>query len=131
LTAGKVPVLVIAGEGASKERAARLDAAHVEAAFVRRDAAGHIDLLAALNFLAARGLTRIFCEGGPRLASALIGQGFADEVTILTAVEPLGRKGMPGLDGAASAVLANQRCYHLAESRMIGADSLTRYESML
>jgi diaminohydroxyphosphoribosylaminopyrimidine deaminase / 5-amino-6-(5-phosphoribosylamino)uracil reductase len=128
LTAGKVPVLVIAGEGASKERAARLGAAHVDAAFVRRDAAGHIDLLAALNFLAARGLTRIFCEGGPRLASALIGQGFADEVALLTASQPLGRNGVLGLDAAAAAILADPTRYRLAGARTIGADRLMHHE---
>ncbi len=131
VTAGKMPALVIAGEGASEEMAARLTAAHVEIAYVRRDAAGRVDVTAALNFLAARGLTRIFCEGGPRLASALMGQGLADEVLLLTAPEPLGRKGLPGLDGPASAMLADPGQYCLSESRMIGADCLTRYERAL
>ena len=131
LTAGKVPVLAIAGEGASKEKAVRLAAAHVEVAFVRRDSAGHIDLKAALNFLAARGLTRILCEGGPRLASALIGQGFADEVLLLTAPQPLGREGMPGLDAAAAVMLADPLRYRLAESRLVGVDCLTRHERVL
>jgi diaminohydroxyphosphoribosylaminopyrimidine deaminase/5-amino-6-(5-phosphoribosylamino)uracil reductase len=128
LTAGKVPMLIIAGEGASEEKAARLSAAHVEIAFVRRDAAWGINLRAALDFLGARGLTRIFCEGGPRLASALIGQGFADEIMLLTAPEPVGREGVPGLDAAAASLLADPGRYRLAETRMIGADRLRRYE---
>jgi len=131
LTAGKIPALVIAGEGASEEKAARLSAAHVEIAFVRRDGAGHIDLKSALNFLAGRGLTRIFCEGGPRLASALIGAGLADEVMLLTAPEPLGLEGVPGLDAAAASILAGPERYRLAEARMIGADRLTRHERVL
>jgi diaminohydroxyphosphoribosylaminopyrimidine deaminase / 5-amino-6-(5-phosphoribosylamino)uracil reductase len=58
----------------------------------------------------------------------LIGQGFADEVLLLTAPQPLGREGMPGLDAAASVMLADPGRYCLAEWRMIGADRLTRYE---
>src|SRR5262249_30029457 len=77
VTAAKIPTLVIAGKGASEERAAYLRAAHVEIAKVRRDTAGHIDLRAALELLASKGITRIFCEGGPRLAVALIRQGLA------------------------------------------------------
>lgn len=129
-TAPEIPTLVMAGEGASEERAARLREAHVGIAFVRRDAAGHVNLGAALELLAARGLTRIFCEGGPRVAAALIGQGLADEVTILTSPLPLNSQGA-GLDAAAALALADPRRFGVAESRMIGADKLTRYERVI
>ncbi len=125
--AGEIPTLVIAGEDASEERATRLRAAHIEIASARRGAAGRIKLGTALNLLAARGLTRIFCEGGPRLASALIGEGLADEVTLLTSPKPLLGKGV-GLDAVAASVLGDLHRYHVAETRMIGADKLTRYE---
>jgi diaminohydroxyphosphoribosylaminopyrimidine deaminase/5-amino-6-(5-phosphoribosylamino)uracil reductase len=123
VTAANIPTLVIAGEGASEQRAT-----HVEIAHVRRDAAGHVDLKVALNLLATRGLTRIFCEGGPRVAAALIGQGLADEVTLLTSPKPLVREGILGLDAATASVLADPQHYCLAETRMIGADRLTRHE---
>jgi diaminohydroxyphosphoribosylaminopyrimidine deaminase / 5-amino-6-(5-phosphoribosylamino)uracil reductase len=130
VTAAKIPTLVIAGEGASEERAARLRAARVEITYVRRNAVGHIDLGAALELSASRGLTRIFCEGGPQIAAALIGQGLADEVTLLTSPKPLICKGV-GLDAAAASMLADPRHYRLAETRMIGADRLTRYECVV
>jgi diaminohydroxyphosphoribosylaminopyrimidine deaminase / 5-amino-6-(5-phosphoribosylamino)uracil reductase len=130
-TAAKIPALVIAGEGASEERAALLRKAHVEVAQVRRDAAGQVDLHAALTLLAARGLTRIFCEGGPRLAAALIGQGLADEIFIFTAPKPLGHEGVLGLNPDTAALLADPQRYRLAESRMIGADRLRRYERVI
>ena len=130
-TAAKIPALVIAGEGASEARAARLREAHIEVAHVRRDAAGRVDLDAALNLLAARGLTRIFSEGGPRVAAGLIGQGLADEVLIFTAPEPLGRNGVLGLDADSAALLGDPQHYRLAETRMIGADRLTRYERVV
>jgi diaminohydroxyphosphoribosylaminopyrimidine deaminase / 5-amino-6-(5-phosphoribosylamino)uracil reductase len=127
-TAATLPTLAIAGEGASEASAARLREAHIEVAHVRRDAAGRVDLHAALALLAARGLTRIFCEGGLRVAAGLIGQGLADEVIIITAPEPLGRDGVLGLDADTAALLGAADHYRLAETRMIGTDRLTRYE---
>jgi diaminohydroxyphosphoribosylaminopyrimidine deaminase/5-amino-6-(5-phosphoribosylamino)uracil reductase len=127
-TAATLPTLAIAGEGASEERAARLREARIEVAHVRRDVAGRVDLHAALALLAARGLTRIFCEGGPRVAAGLIGQGLADEVIIITAPGPLGRDGVLGLDADTAALLGAADHYRLAETRMIGTDRLTRYE---
>jgi diaminohydroxyphosphoribosylaminopyrimidine deaminase/5-amino-6-(5-phosphoribosylamino)uracil reductase len=127
-TAAKIPTLIVAGEGASEANAERLREAHIEVAHVGRDAAGRVDLDAALNLLAARGLTRIFSEGGPRVAAGLIAQGLADDVLIFTAPEPLGRKGVLGLDADTAALLGATDHYRLAETRMIGADRLTRYE---
>ncbi|MDQ6703306.1 MAG: bifunctional diaminohydroxyphosphoribosylaminopyrimidine deaminase/5-amino-6-(5-phosphoribosylamino)uracil reductase RibD [Pseudomonadota bacterium] len=127
-TAARIPALVIAGEGASEARAARLREARIEVAHVRRDTGGRVDLDAALTLLAARGLTRIFSEGGPRVAAGLIGQGLADEVIIFAAPEPLGRQGVLGLGPDMAALLAAADHYRLAETRMIGADRLTRYE---
>jgi diaminohydroxyphosphoribosylaminopyrimidine deaminase/5-amino-6-(5-phosphoribosylamino)uracil reductase len=130
-TAAKIPTLVIAGEGASEASAARLREARIEVAHVRRGAAGRVDLHAALTLLAARGLTRIFCEGGPRLVAELIGQGLADEVLIFTAPKSLGQEGVLGLDADTAALLADPTRYRLAETRMIGADRLTRYERVV
>jgi len=130
-TAARIPVLVIAGEGATEASAARLREAHIEVAHVRRDAGGRVDLDAALTLLGARGLTRIFSEGGPRLAAELIGQGLADEVIIFAAPEPLSRDGILGLDTDTAALLGAADHYRLAETRMIGADRLTRYESVV
>ncbi len=130
-TAAEIPVLVIAGEGANEASAARLREARIEVALVRRDAAGRVELDAALTLLAARGLTRIMCEGGPRVAAGLIGRGLADEVLIFTAPEPLGREGVLGFDADTAALLAAADHYRLAETRMIGADRLIRYERVV
>ncbi|HUI21729.1 MAG TPA: bifunctional diaminohydroxyphosphoribosylaminopyrimidine deaminase/5-amino-6-(5-phosphoribosylamino)uracil reductase RibD [Methylocella sp.] len=122
------PTLILAGEGASQEKAARLREAHVEVESVSRDEEGRVELTEALRLLGRRGLTRIFCEGGPGMAAALIGQGLADEVIIFTAPERLGREGVAGLDARAAARLADPECYRLVETRTVGADRLTRHE---
>jgi diaminohydroxyphosphoribosylaminopyrimidine deaminase/5-amino-6-(5-phosphoribosylamino)uracil reductase len=124
------PTLVIAGESASMQRAARLLEAGVEVERVAGDDADHIDLAAALALLGARGLTRILCEGGPRLASALIAQNFADEVLLLRSDKVLGETGLPALDPPSRAALAGAG-YRVHETGRIGADAYIHYERVL
>jgi diaminohydroxyphosphoribosylaminopyrimidine deaminase/5-amino-6-(5-phosphoribosylamino)uracil reductase len=102
--------------------------AQVEVVHVPRNKMGRVDLTEALRLLGKRGLTRIFCEGGPGVAAALIGQGLADEVLIFTAPERLGRPGVPGLDSPATKLLDDPERYRIVETRMVGADRLTRHE---
>jgi diaminohydroxyphosphoribosylaminopyrimidine deaminase/5-amino-6-(5-phosphoribosylamino)uracil reductase len=130
-TATVYPTLVIAAEDASAEKEARLAALGVEVARAPRDEAGHADIGAALGILAARGITRVFCEGGPVLAEALIGGGFADEMILLSSAKPLGREGRAGLGVGALAALADPGRYASVETRMIGEDRLARSERIL
>ncbi len=125
------PTLVIAGEGAPETNESRLRAAWVETARVRRDATGQVDLNAALELLATRGVTRVFCEGGPILADALIAQGLADEVFLLTSAMPLAREARAGLSAASLDALADPNRYRIVEQRMVGEDRLARRERIL
>lgn len=130
-TAGACPTLIIAGEGAPEAAAARLREHNVEVAFAPRDKAGHVDLAAALRHLAARGITRVFCEGGPTLAEALISRGFADEVLLFRSAKALGQEGLAGLAAASAAALDDPRRYMRVETRSVGDDVLTRSERVL
>jgi diaminohydroxyphosphoribosylaminopyrimidine deaminase / 5-amino-6-(5-phosphoribosylamino)uracil reductase len=130
-TAAAIPTLAIAGIGASEKKAARLREAQIEIVHVPRNTMGRVDLLAALKLLGLRGLTRILCEGGPGVAAALIGQALADEVTIITAPDPLVRAGVLGLDGETLKLLEDPARYRVAKTRMIGADRLTSHERLL
>jgi diaminohydroxyphosphoribosylaminopyrimidine deaminase / 5-amino-6-(5-phosphoribosylamino)uracil reductase len=130
VTARDHPTLVIAGESVSIDAAARLVDEGVEVERVA-ESAGHVDLAAALAFLGARGLTRVFCEGGPHLATALIAQNFADEVMLFRSDKLLGHAGLPTLDAASRATLADAARYRLSENDRIGADSYLRYERVL
>jgi len=125
-TARDFPTLVIATEAAAPERAQALKDLGVGVARARADAAGHVDLGEALKLLAQHGLTRVFSEGGPRVASALIRQGLADEVILFTALKPLGRQGLPALDAAALAALDDPARYAQAEIAQYGADEMRR-----
>ncbi|MGA3303613.1 MAG: bifunctional diaminohydroxyphosphoribosylaminopyrimidine deaminase/5-amino-6-(5-phosphoribosylamino)uracil reductase RibD [Methylovirgula sp.] len=130
-TAGAHPTLLVASETAPDEAASRLLDCGVEIIRVAAGADGRIDLASALAALAKRGLTRIFCEGGPHLAAALLKENFADEVMLLTSAKNLAAQRLPALDPENRARLEDKADYELVEDRMIGTDRLRRYERRL
>jgi diaminohydroxyphosphoribosylaminopyrimidine deaminase/5-amino-6-(5-phosphoribosylamino)uracil reductase len=123
-TAGEVPTLVIAGAAAPEDAARRLEDLGVMIERVPLDAEGHVDLRQALRALSGRGITRVFSEGGPKIAARLIALGLADEVALITADKPLGRPGVPALNSEARAVLLDKsRCRHV-ETQTYGPDTM-------
>jgi diaminohydroxyphosphoribosylaminopyrimidine deaminase/5-amino-6-(5-phosphoribosylamino)uracil reductase len=123
-TARDVPTLVIAGATAPDEAARRLEDLGVAIERVPLDADGHVDLHHALRALSVRGITRVFSEGGPKVASRLIALGLADEVALITADKPLGRTGVPALDGQARAALRDPSRYRPEERLDYGPDTM-------
>ena len=123
-TAGELPTLIIAGEAAPEDAVRRLNDLGLAVERVSLDAEGHVDLHPALRALAARGITRVFSEGGPQVAGRLIALGLADEVALITAEKPLGRPGVPALDRQARAALVDGAHYRLDETLDYGPDTL-------
>jgi diaminohydroxyphosphoribosylaminopyrimidine deaminase / 5-amino-6-(5-phosphoribosylamino)uracil reductase len=123
-TARRVPTLVLAGAGAPDEAVRRLSDLGVVIERVPLDEDGRLDLAQALRSLAARGITRVFSEGGPKVAARLIGLELADAVALITADKPLGRPGVPALDPAARAALADGSRYRPVETLDCGPDTL-------
>ncbi|HXT08693.1 MAG TPA: bifunctional diaminohydroxyphosphoribosylaminopyrimidine deaminase/5-amino-6-(5-phosphoribosylamino)uracil reductase RibD [Roseiarcus sp.] len=125
-TAETYPTLVMTTPAAPAAREAALRARGVE---VERVGAGaRVDLGAALRLLGRRGITRVFSEGGPTIAAALIRDGLADEVLLFTAEKPLGRPGRPALAAEALAALDDLGRYVEAPCATYGADHLRRWE---
>jgi diaminohydroxyphosphoribosylaminopyrimidine deaminase/5-amino-6-(5-phosphoribosylamino)uracil reductase len=124
-TADATPTLVLASAEASAEAEAALRARGVE---VERVGEG---LDAALQALGARGITRVFSEGGPSVGSALIRAGLADEVLLFTAERPLGRAGRPALGPEALAALADPVRYREGEGAAYGPDALRRWFALV
>jgi diaminohydroxyphosphoribosylaminopyrimidine deaminase/5-amino-6-(5-phosphoribosylamino)uracil reductase len=130
-TARDYPTLVIAGPTAPAANAEALERLGVEIARVEADGVGRVDLASALHLLAKRGVSRVFSEGGPSIASALIAGGLADEVVLLTALKPLGRPGLPALNGKALETLEDRALYSAPFSAHFGMDELWRYERLI
>ncbi len=128
-TARAAPTLLIVGPDVTEAAIKSfVGATGAEVARAPTDLLGRVALPAALGELARRGVTRVFCEGGPRLAESLITGGFADEVILHTGAQPLGGAGRLALRPAAKAVLEDPQFYRLAESARLGADEMTRRE---
>jgi diaminohydroxyphosphoribosylaminopyrimidine deaminase/5-amino-6-(5-phosphoribosylamino)uracil reductase len=121
------PTLVICDAEADPARRDALEELGLEVATCARDD-GRLDLRAALRLLAARGVSRVFSEGGPRVGSALIDQGLADEMVLFTGARPLGRKGVEALSPPAREKLADSDAYRVVEQGLLGADSFIHYE---
>jgi diaminohydroxyphosphoribosylaminopyrimidine deaminase/5-amino-6-(5-phosphoribosylamino)uracil reductase len=127
-TAGEIPTLVIAGPAAPDEAARRLEDLGVMIERVSLDAEGRVDLHQALRALAARGVTRVFSEGGPFVAARLIALQLADAVVLITADKPLGRPGVPALDAQARAALLDGSRYRPLETMNYGPDTMRLWQ---
>lgn len=88
-------------------------------------AGGHsLDPLRLLQALAARGLTRVFCEGGGVFAASLLNAGLVDELWHFSAGVALGAEGQPALGAMGVDVLADAPRIRLVETRAVGGDTL-------
>ena len=86
------------------------------------EAEGGLDLGSVLSELGRRGLGRVLCEAGPRLAAALVGGGHVDEILWLTAGRTCGTAGLAALGGDAPGR------FHLAGTRVLGGDVASSWQ---
>ncbi len=91
------------------------------------DRAGEIDLADALSALAGRGLTRVLCEGGGRLAAGLLRAGLVDEIALFSAGVALGGDGVPAVAGLGLTELAHAPRFGLFSVERVGGDTLSRW----
>lgn len=124
-TAAAHPTWVVAAESASPEAERRLVAAGLEVMRVG-SRGGHVDLLEALRLLAARGVTRVFSEGGPTLGEALADADLVDTLVLETSRRPLGEEGVPAL--GPTLVRALQERFTWIATEELGADRLDLFE---
>jgi diaminohydroxyphosphoribosylaminopyrimidine deaminase/5-amino-6-(5-phosphoribosylamino)uracil reductase len=88
--------------------------------------AGRLDLKDGLEFLAAKGITRLMVEGGPTLAAAFIAADLVDEAVLFHAPKIVGPDGIEAL--ATDAVEALTRTLKQVSSAPVGADRQVNYE---
>lgn len=115
--AEEVPVWAVCAPGADPRRREALEARGVRA--LEAD-----DLAGALSSLRAAGLRSLFCEGGPRIAAALLRDDLADRLTLVYAPLFLGTEGAdPFRDLPSPALTEAHRWRHL-RTEALGADTL-------
>ena len=85
---------------------------------------GRLDLQAALELLATQGVRSVLCEGGAKVAGALLDAGLVHRLYLFLAPTPLGRDGVRvfGGDGPGANWVSS-------EPRRFGADALLQLES--
>ncbi|MEH7827179.1 bifunctional diaminohydroxyphosphoribosylaminopyrimidine deaminase/5-amino-6-(5-phosphoribosylamino)uracil reductase RibD [Gemmobacter denitrificans] len=126
-SARAVPVWMVHGPEAAAAARAAWAATGAEVIEIATTTGGSIDLRMALSALAARGLTRIFCEGGGTLAAGLIRAGLVDELAHLSAGCLIGAEGLPSLAGLGLQALSEAPRLRLIGVEAVGPDVLTRW----
>jgi len=129
-TARTVPVWILHGDAAPAAAVqAWTDAgARLIAVPVARD--GTLDPAAALTALGTAGLTRVLCEGGGRLAAALLAAGLVDEVAVFTAGLALGADSTPAVGPLGLARLADAPRFRLRTTETLGPDTLSLWTTV-
>ena len=82
----------------------------------------------ALQSLGSRGITRVFCEGGGKLAAGLLREGLVDELVGYTAGLILGDDARPAIGATAWPSLAAAPRFRLVETRALGGDVVHRWQ---
>jgi len=126
-SARTAPVWVLHRHGADADRRAALESAGVRLLPVAVTADGRLDMAAALDLMAAEGLTRVLCEGGGRLAAALIAADRVDEIALFTAGRAIGGDGLDSVAGFGLDRLDRAPRFERIGVETPGADVLTRW----
>lgn len=122
-SAREVPVWAIAALEAPRSAEESLRAQGVDVARVET-AAGRLDDAAVLKLFAARGITRLFVEGGPTVAAALLAADLVDEAMLFVSPKSVGTDGIDAFDQGTKAALSRLA---LAETEQIGPDRFDFY----
>jgi diaminohydroxyphosphoribosylaminopyrimidine deaminase / 5-amino-6-(5-phosphoribosylamino)uracil reductase len=120
-SAREVPLWVIAAMDAARASDDALRAQGVEILRIG-GSGGRLDLPAALQMLASRGITRLMVEGGPTLAAALLATDLIDEARLFHSPRVVGPDGVDAVEGLSLAALSGALKRVLSEP--VGQDRL-------
>jgi diaminohydroxyphosphoribosylaminopyrimidine deaminase/5-amino-6-(5-phosphoribosylamino)uracil reductase len=128
-TAAEIPLWLCHDPEASDDRRRAwtdLGAQLIEIPF---QADGQLDLSAMMQRLGERGLTRVLCEGGARLAAALVEDGLVDEIVSYGAGLVLGSEAIPAVGPLDVAALQLAPRFRLVDVATVGPDMRSRWLS--
>jgi diaminohydroxyphosphoribosylaminopyrimidine deaminase/5-amino-6-(5-phosphoribosylamino)uracil reductase len=92
-----IPTWIVTTVTAPVEAEKALTEHGVEVMRVAAGESGRVLLPEALELLGTRGITRVFCEGGPELADALAAADLVDELVLVTGRSARGQGDLPAL----------------------------------
>ena len=126
-TANSIPLWIIHGPNADPaKRQLLLDAgARIFECPLNRH--GSIDLVSAFHLLADQGLTRILCEGGSRLAAALLSAGLIDNLVVFSAGKIIGAEGLASIGPLGLSDLPQKSDFQLASITNLAGDTMTSW----
>jgi riboflavin biosynthesis pyrimidine reductase len=111
LFSGPEPTIVVTTESASSSAAERLG----DSALLVVSGEDQVDIGSALDQLAALGLSRVLCEGGPQLLAGVIAAGRLDELCATVSPQLVGGDGVRMLAGRGPGAPVRLRLAHLLE----------------
>ncbi len=126
-TARETPLWMVTAEAAPREHEQALVAQGVEVLRVVR-LAGRLDLVAALERLAQRGITRVLVEAGPVLATSLLRADLIDEAALFRSPAAIGADGLDALDGLPLSALTRAPRLKAVGSEAVGSDKVELFE---
>ena len=126
-SARATPLWVMTSSLADAPAATKLGAAGAQVIRVATASAPQpgLDLLAVLNTLAERGITRLLVEGGARVASSFVAAGLVDEFWLLRGPEPIGTTGVAALEGLPLTSITQSPGFRVRASESFDKDTLT------
>ncbi|MCV2891022.1 bifunctional diaminohydroxyphosphoribosylaminopyrimidine deaminase/5-amino-6-(5-phosphoribosylamino)uracil reductase RibD [Ruegeria aquimaris] len=125
-TARQVPVWLCHGPGVDPDRGKAWESTGAE--LIPCAVSGmQISGLDLVQQLGARGLTRVFCEGGSALAASLLAEDLVDELVGFTAGVAIGAEGLPAIGAMGLERLAEAPRFRLIEMENVGGDVLHRW----
>ncbi|MEL7215136.1 MAG: dihydrofolate reductase family protein, partial [Pseudomonadota bacterium] len=126
-TAPNQPVWLVHRHDADPERRAAWGALGAELIACDTDAKERLDPVALLKALGARGITRVFCEGGGQLAASLLRADCVDRLVEMRAGLALGAEGLPAIAKLGLTSLADAPRFELDDMALVGPDAVLEW----
>ncbi len=123
-TAGDVPLWIVCDESVSDTSDGQFWTGKGAKLVVAPAKGGQIAPRAMLEALAARGMTRVFCEGGGMLAASLLAEECVDQLVLFAAGKVIGAEGQPSIGPLGLSSLNGAPAFELVETRDIDGDVL-------
>ncbi len=126
-TGRDVPLWILHRKGVDPHRWQGWESVGAELIECRVDGTGALDPVDMLGQIGARGVTRVMCEGGGRLAASLLHAGLIYRLVQFQAGLTLGASGLAGLGELGIERLGDAPRAELFSVRRIGADTVAEW----